>query len=63
MTLHKNLIDGEWIGGEAVADINPSNTDDVVGEFARASAEDAKGAIAAAKAAFPAWSRSGLLER
>jgi hypothetical protein len=63
MTLHENLIDGEWVGGEAISDINPSNTDDVVGEYARASAGDAKAAIAAAKAAFPAWSRSGLLER
>jgi aldehyde dehydrogenase (NAD+) len=61
MTLHQNLIAGEWVGG--VANINPSNTDDVVGEYAGASAEDAKGAIAAAKAAFPAWSRSGILER
>ena len=61
--LHKNLIDGEWVGGEAVANINPSNTDDVVGQYARASADDVQRAIAAAKAAFPAWSRSGLLER
>lgn len=63
MTLHKNLIAGEWVGSEAIRDINPSNTDDVVGEYARASAEDTKTAIAAAKAAFPAWSRSGPLER
>jgi acyl-CoA reductase-like NAD-dependent aldehyde dehydrogenase len=63
MTLHQNLIAGEWVGGDGVANINPSNTDDVVGEYARASAEDAKAAIAAAKAAFPAWSRSGILER
>ncbi|RVH27251.1 aldehyde dehydrogenase family protein, partial [Sinorhizobium meliloti] len=63
MTLHQNLIAGEWVGGDGVANINPSNTDDVVGEYGRASAEDAKAAIAAAKAAFPAWSRSGILER
>ncbi|RVI40432.1 aldehyde dehydrogenase family protein, partial [Sinorhizobium meliloti] len=63
MTLHQNLIAGEWVSGDGVANINPSNTDDVVGEYARASAEDAKAAIAAAKAAFPAWSRSGILER
>ncbi|RYE62097.1 MAG: aldehyde dehydrogenase family protein, partial [Oxalobacteraceae bacterium] len=35
----------------------------VVGLYARGSAEDTKTAIAAAKAAFPAWSRSGILER
>jgi len=63
MTLHANLIDGEWIEGEAIANINPSNTDEVVGDYARANAEDAKRAIAAARAAFPAWSRSTPLER
>jgi aldehyde dehydrogenase (NAD+) len=63
MTLHQNLIDGEWVGGEAVPNVNPANTAEVVGEYARASAADVEAAIAAAKAAFPAWSRSGPLER
>ena len=63
MTLHKNLINGEWIGGDAVANINPSDTNSVVGEYARATAQDTADAIQAAKAAFPNWSRSGLLER
>ncbi len=35
----------------------------MIGHYAQANAEQAKEAIAAAKAAFPAWSRSGLLER
>ncbi|HHY51397.1 MAG TPA: aldehyde dehydrogenase family protein [Alphaproteobacteria bacterium] len=61
--LHKNLINGEWVGGEAVENINPSNTNDIIGLYARATAEDTRNAIAAAKAAFPSWSRSGLLER
>lgn len=63
MTLHANLIDGEWIKGEAIANINPSNTNDVVGDYARASTADAEQAIAAATEAFPAWSRSTPLER
>ena len=63
MTLHQNLIAGEWIGGDAAANINPSDTNEVVGEYARGTADDMKTAIAAAKAAFPAWSRSGILER
>jgi aldehyde dehydrogenase (NAD+) len=63
MALHQNLIAGEWVGGDAVPNINPSDTNDVVGEYARGSADDMKTAIAAAKAAFPAWSRSGILER
>jgi len=61
--LHRNLIDGEWVDGEAHANVNPSNTDEIVGHYAKATAADAQRAIAAAKAAFPAWSRSGLLER
>ncbi|HWA49194.1 MAG TPA: aldehyde dehydrogenase family protein [Dongiaceae bacterium] len=61
--LHQNLIAGEWQGGEGIDNINPSNTNDIVGKYARASKDDANAAIAAAKAAFPAWSRSGILER
>src|SRR5690606_2792318 len=63
MTVHQNLIAGEWVGGDGIANINPSDTNDVVGTYARATVEDTKAAIAAAKAAFPAWSRSGILER
>jgi alpha-ketoglutaric semialdehyde dehydrogenase len=65
MTIHaKNFIAGEWLAAaDASPDINPSNTKDVVGEFPRASKSDADRAIAAAKAAFPAWSRSTPQER
>ncbi len=61
--LHRNYIDGDWVDGEAIADINPSNTEEIVGHYARGTADDAKRAIAAAKAAFPAWSRSGIQQR
>ena len=61
--LHRNYIAGEWVGGEAIPDVNPSNTGEVVGYYARATADDVKNAIAAAKAAFPAWSRSGIQQR
>ena len=63
MTVYQNLIAGEWVGSEASKNISPSDTNDVIGLYAQASAEDAKQAIAAARAAFPAWSRSGILER
>ncbi|MBD0413844.1 aldehyde dehydrogenase family protein [Oryzicola mucosus] len=63
MTLHQNLIAGEWIGKEGTKNVSPSDTNDIVGTYAQANADDAKMAIAAAKAAFPAWSRSGILER
>ena len=61
--LHRNYIAGEWVEGDAQPDVNPSNTDDIVGYYARASAGDAEKAIAAAKAAFPSWSRSGIQQR
>jgi aldehyde dehydrogenase (NAD+) len=62
--LHRNLIAGEWVEGEGESDnINPSNTEEVVGRYARASKADAERAIAASKAAFPAWARSGIQQR
>ena len=37
--LHKNLIGGAWVeGASATRNVNPSNTDDVVGEYAQADA-------------------------
>jgi aldehyde dehydrogenase (NAD+) len=57
------------IGGEAVAsanatpNLNPSNTNDTIGEFASGTKADLDRAVAAAKAAFPAWSRSTPQER
>ena len=38
--------------------INPSDTYDVLGEFAQGSASDVSDAVSAARAAFPAWSRT-----
>ena len=63
MTIYQNLIAGEWVGSNATKNINPSDTNEVVGLYADGSADDTKNAIAAAKAAFPAWSRSGIWER
>src|SRR4051812_42772168 len=54
--LHRNFIDGQWVeGGSVSRDINPSNTDDVVGEFTYADRAQAEGAIAAAKSAFDGY--------
>ncbi|MGO7281784.1 aldehyde dehydrogenase family protein, partial [Rhizobium ruizarguesonis] len=50
-------------GSNATKNINPSDTNEVVGLYADGSADDTRNAIAAAKAAFPAWSRSGIWER
>ncbi|MFC2250146.1 aldehyde dehydrogenase family protein [Labrys portucalensis] len=65
MTLHaRNFIAGEWVASSDLApDVNPSNTAEIVGHFPRATKAEAEKAIAAAKAAFPGWSRSTLQER
>ncbi len=64
MAVFSNFIGGEQVAGtQAVRNINPSNTDDVVGEFASGTAADVANAVAAAKAAFPAWSRTTPQER
>ncbi len=62
--LHKNYIAGEWVAGSGVtSNVNPSNTADVIGEYAQADAPQVAAAVAAARAAFPAWSRTTPQER
>lgn len=57
--MFNNLIDGEWLSdGARSPNINPSDNKDIVGEAVRGTRAQAEAAIAAAKAAFPAWSRS-----
>jgi alpha-ketoglutaric semialdehyde dehydrogenase len=57
--VRKNLIGGAWLDGVSVTqDINPSNTQDIVGQFVHGDGKQVNAAVAAAKAAFPAWSRS-----
>ena len=64
MSIFQNIIGGEAISAaQASRNINPSNTNDVIGEFASGTKADAEAAIVAAKAAFPAWSRSTPQER
>jgi acyl-CoA reductase-like NAD-dependent aldehyde dehydrogenase len=64
MTLHSNFIAGGWTPADDInTNVNPSNTNEVVGEYARGDAAQANAAIAAAKAAFPTWSQSGPQQR
>jgi aldehyde dehydrogenase (NAD+) len=49
--------------GSAVANVNPSDTSDIVGEYAQADAAQAEAAVAQAAAAFPEWSNSGIQQR
>ena len=61
---YKNFIAGEWVEGPSVTrDVNPSDTNDIVGEFAQADAAQTGEAIEAAHAAFAAWSRTTPQER
>ncbi len=63
-TTYPNLIDGRRVeSSDRQSDINPSNTADVVGEFARATPVELKDAIGAARQAFVKWSRSTPQER
>jgi acyl-CoA reductase-like NAD-dependent aldehyde dehydrogenase len=62
--MFKNLINGEWVDGpRSSRNINPSDTADVVGEYAQADADQARAAIAAATAAQPAWGLSTPQQR
>jgi alpha-ketoglutaric semialdehyde dehydrogenase len=64
MAVHQNYIAGAWAeAAEPAPNINPSNLSDVVGEYARANETQVRAAIAAARAAFPAWSRGGVQAR
>ncbi|MGE5645248.1 MAG: aldehyde dehydrogenase family protein [Acidobacteriota bacterium] len=54
--LFRNYIGGEWREGRAAFDNrNPANTDEIVGRFAKGTAQDIAAAADAAQAAFPAW--------
>jgi alpha-ketoglutaric semialdehyde dehydrogenase len=55
--LFKNYINGEWVSGsKTFENRNPANTDELVGNFAKGTAQDIDDAASAAAAALPAWS-------
>jgi len=61
---YQPLINGEYVNTQTtVKSLNPSNFTEVVGEIGLISVEQAEAAIAAAKAAFPAWKRTSARER
>lgn len=54
----KLLINGQWLessSAERYENRNPANLDEVVGSIARGTAEDARQAVNAARAALPGW--------
>ncbi|UWR80797.1 aldehyde dehydrogenase family protein [Phaeobacter inhibens] len=61
---YKNLIAGDWSETvAAAANINPSDTQDVLGYAANSPAEDMERAIAAARDAAPGWAASTPQQR
>lgn len=61
---YDNWINGEWTAGESSrTNINPSDTSDVIGEYAQAGKRQVHAAIDAASRAQPAWQRAGLEQR
>jgi len=57
-TTFDNFIDGAWVpsaSGDTFENRNPANTDDLVGDFQKSTAEDAAQAIDAARFAYERW--------
>lgn len=64
MKTQANYIGGEWIESDDANDnINPSDLSNIVGRYARASTTQTEDAIAAARAAFPAWAATTPQQR
>ena len=62
--LYKNYINGEWVEGNSVTvNINPSDTNDSIGHYTRATKSQTEEAITSAKNAFASWSRTTPQER
>jgi aldehyde dehydrogenase (NAD+) len=61
---HDNLINGQWVAGNSYSpNVNPSNLSEVIGEYTQGDAAHVDAAVAAARAAFPAWSTGGIQAR
>src|SRR5437667_924584 len=58
MDTYKNFIGGKWIESTSttiVSNINPANTDDIIGTNRQATGEEARAAVQGASAAFHGW--------
>src|SRR5712691_3119389 len=57
-TTFHNFIDGAWVpsaSGDLFENRNPANTDDLVGDFQKSTAEDVALAVDAARSAYERW--------
>jgi aldehyde dehydrogenase (NAD+) len=59
----KHLIAGRWSAGDDFASTNPADRDEVVGVFPAGTSATAGEAVAAARAAYPAWRRTSRIRR
>src|SRR5215467_4205910 len=58
MDTYKNFINGKWIEStstKSVNNVNPANTDDIIGSNRQATREEARAAVEAAADAFHGW--------
>ena len=59
-----NFIAGQWVDSATnIANINPANTNDIIGHYAQADAEQTQQAINAAIEGQLQWQQSGLEQR
>jgi aldehyde dehydrogenase (NAD+) len=66
MTVFRNYINGEWAesrSGKTFSNINPANTDEIVGLFQASNADDVNDACAAAVAAQVGWEETPATRR
>jgi len=63
MSAYKLLINGEMVDGDLTMDVVNPATEEKLADCPRASESQLNAAVAAAKAAFPAWSKTGIDER
>ena len=58
METYRNFINGKWMestSSETTTNVNPANTDDVLGQIRLATREEARGAVESAAEAFRGW--------
>jgi aldehyde dehydrogenase (NAD+) len=66
MDIYKSFIGGHWIdskSGKTVANINPADRNDVIGETEMCTAEEARAAVESAYGAFLNWKRTPAPQR
>jgi alpha-ketoglutaric semialdehyde dehydrogenase len=66
MDTYRNFIGGQWIessSARTVDNVNPANTDDIIGTVRQATREEARSAVESAREAFNGWRRTSAPAR